>query len=123
MWAATEPGGLENMELDWDRRTALGVVLAAYGYPSTPRKGDAIVGLPAESESCMVFHAGTESFDGATRTSGGRVLCVTALSENPRAARQAAYDAIQGIRFDGMQVRAYIGHRAVKPTGDAKAAK
>jgi phosphoribosylamine--glycine ligase len=84
MLAATEPGGLENMELDWDRRTALGVVLAAHGYPSTPRKGDAIAGLPAASETAMVFHAGTESIDGATRTSGGRVLCVTALAENPK---------------------------------------
>jgi phosphoribosylamine--glycine ligase len=121
--AATEPGGLEKMELEWDRRTALGVVLAAHGYPSTPRKGDAIVGLPAESESCMVFHAGTEPSNGATRTSGGRVLCVTALSENPRAARQVAYDAIQGIRFDGMQYRTDIGHRAVKLASEGKAVK
>jgi phosphoribosylamine--glycine ligase len=123
MLAATEPGGLENMELEWDRRTALGVVLAAHGYPGTPRKGDAIVGLPAESESCMVFHAGTEPFDDATRTSGGRVLCVTALAENPRAARQAAYEAIQGIRFDGMQYRTDIGHRAVKLASEGKTVK
>ena len=123
MLAATEPGGLENMELEWDRRTALGVVLAAHGYPGTPRKGDAIVGLPAESESCMVFHAGTEPFDDATRTRGGRVLCVTALAENPRAARQAAYEAIQGIRFDGMQYRTDIGHRAVKLASEGKTVK
>ncbi len=123
MLAATEPGGLENMELDWDRRTALGVVLAAHGYPSTPRKGDAITGLPAASETAMVFHAGTESIDGATRTSGGRVLCVTALAENPRAARQTAYEVISGIRFDGMQYRTDIGHRAVKLAAEGKAAK
>jgi phosphoribosylamine--glycine ligase len=123
MLAASEPGGLENMELDWDRRTALGVVLAAHGYPGTPRKGDAIVGLPIDSEAAMVFHAGTETSEGATRTSGGRVLCVTALSENPRAARQAAYDMIQSIRFDGMQYRTDIGHRAVKQSTDGKAVK
>nr|WP_326528731.1 phosphoribosylamine--glycine ligase [Rhodoferax sp.] len=123
MLAATEPGGLENMELEWDRRTALGVVLAAHGYPSTPRKGDAITGLPAASETAMVFHAGTESIDGATRTSGGRVLCVTALAENPRAARQTAYEVISGIRFDGMQYRTDIGHRAVKLAAEGKAAK
>jgi phosphoribosylamine--glycine ligase len=121
--AATEAGGLENIELEWDRRTALGVVLAAHGYPGTPRKGDAIEGLPTESETAMVFHAGTEHRDGTTVTNGGRVLCVTGLAENPRAARQAAYDAIQGIRFDGMQFRTDIGHRAVKQAADAKVAK
>ncbi len=118
LWAATEIGGLANMELEWDRRTALGVVLAAYGYPLAPRKGDAIVGLPGDSESSMVFHAGTERVDGATRTSGGRVLCVTALAENPRAARQVAYEQIQGIQFDGMQYRSDIAYRAVKPLGE-----
>jgi phosphoribosylamine--glycine ligase len=70
-----------------------------------------------------VFHAGTEAVDGTTRTSGGRVLCVTALSENPRAARQAAYEVIQGIRFDGMQYRTDIGHRAVKQAADSRAVK
>jgi phosphoribosylamine--glycine ligase len=123
MLAATEPGGLENMELEWDRRTALGVVLAAHGYPSTPRKGDTIVGLPAASESTMVFHAGTEASEGTTRTSGGRVLCVTALAENPRAARQTAYDVINGIRFDGMQYRTDIGYRALKLAADGKQTK
>ena len=115
LMAATEHGGLENMELDWDRRTALGVVLAAFGYPMKPRKGDVIKGLPPAQETCMVFHAGTESRDGATLTSGGRVLCVTALAENVKAARQVAYEAIQGIRFDGMQFRHDVGHRAMKP--------
>jgi phosphoribosylamine--glycine ligase len=114
LWAAAEPGGLANMELEWDRRTALGVVLAAHGYPLSPRKGDAIEGLPAESDDAMVFHAGTELRDGTVRTTGGRVLCVTALAENARAARQVAYEVIQGIRFDGMQYRNDIGHRAVR---------
>lgn len=114
LWAAAEPGGLENMELEWDRRTALGVVLAAHGYPLSPRKGDAIEGLPAERENAMVFHAGTELRDGTVCTSGGRVLCVTALAENARAARQVAYEVIAGIRFDGMQYRSDIGHRAVR---------
>ncbi len=124
LWAATEPGGLENMELDWDRRTALGVVLAAEGYPHAPRKGAVITGLPAEGEASMVFHAGTDGRDGVTRTSGGRVLCVTALAENARAARQVAYEAIQDIHFDGMQYRKDIGHRAIRPAGDtAKVAR
>ena len=111
------------MELDWDRRTALGVVLAAFGYPMVPRKGDAIHGLPTAQETCMVFHAGTEARDGVTITSGGRVLCVTALAENAKAARQVAYDAIPGIRFDGMQYRQDIGHRAMKPAADGKAGR
>ena len=114
LWAAAEPGGLANMELEWDRRTALGVVLAAHGYPMSPRKGDAIEGLPSESENAMVFHAGTELQGGTVRTTGGRVLCVTALAENARAARQVAYEVVHGIRYDGMQYRTDIGHRAVK---------
>jgi phosphoribosylamine--glycine ligase len=114
LWAAAEPGGLSNMELEWDRRTALGVVVAAHGYPMSPRKGDAIEGLPSESENVMVFHAGTELQGGTVRTTGGRVLCVTALAENARAARQVAYEVVHGIRYDGMQYRTDIGHRAVK---------
>jgi phosphoribosylamine--glycine ligase len=114
LWAAAEPGGLSNMELEWDRRTALGVVVAAHGYPMSPRKGDAIEGLPSESENAMVFHAGTELQGGTVRTTGGRVLCVTALAENARAARQVAYEVVHGIRYDGMQYRTDIGHRAVK---------
>ncbi len=114
LWAAAEPGGLAQVELDWDRRTALGVVLAAAGYPLDPRKGDAVQGLPADSDEVMVFHAGTAMQDGTVVTSGGRVLCVTALAENARAARQVAYDAIAGIQFDGMQYRKDIGHRAVR---------
>ena len=114
MWAAAEPGGLGQMELEWDRRTALGVVLAAHGYPSSPRKGDAISGLPTDNENVMVFHAGTAVQDGVVRTTGGRVLCVTALAENARAARQVVYEAIAPIQFDGMQYRKDIGYRAVR---------
>lgn len=114
LWAAAEPGGLEQVELEWDRRTAMGVVLAAHGYPMAPRKGDAISGLPSASENVMVFHAGTAVQGGVVRTTGGRVLCVTALAENVRAARQVAYAAITQIQFDGMQFRKDIGHRAVK---------
>ncbi len=118
LMAATEPGpdsALDTLELEWDRRTALGVVLAAHGYPLSPRKGDVITGLPAEADDAMVFHAGsTRDADGTLRTSGGRVLCVTALAENAKAARLVAYDTMSSIRFDGMQYRTDIGYRAVK---------
>ena len=115
--AATEPGEsgqLDNIELEWDRRTALGVVMAAHGYPASPRKGDAVLGLPKEAPDAMVFHAGTVEKDGKTVTSGGRVLCVTVLADNARLAQQRAYEVARGIRFDGMQYRTDIGHRAVK---------
>ncbi|WP_313296391.1 phosphoribosylamine--glycine ligase [Diaphorobacter sp.] len=105
---------LDQVELQWDRRTALGVVMAAHGYPESPRKGDAITGLPEEADDAMVFHAGTELVDGVLRTSGGRVLCVTALADNVKQAQQRAYDVARGIYFDGAQYRRDIGHRAVK---------
>ena len=113
MLAATE-GKLDLVELQWDRRTALGVVMAAHGYPEDPRKGDAITGLPPEADDAMVFHAGTQLQDGMLRTSGGRVLCVTALGDNVRQAQQRAYDVARGIHFEGAQYRRDIGHRAVK---------
>ena len=106
-------GKLDQIEAEWDRRIALGVVLAAANYPETPRKGDVISGLPAESETVKVFHAGTEEKDGKVVTAGGRVLCVTALGDNVKLAQKHAYDAILGIHFDGMQYRRDIGHRAV----------
>ncbi len=112
--AATD-GTLDQVELDWDRRIALGVVMAAAGYPAAPRKGDAISGLPADQDDAMVFHAGTElAADGSVRVSGGRVLCVTALGESAKLAQQRAYQALAGIQFDGMQYRRDIGHRAIK---------
>ncbi len=103
---------LDQVELDWDRRTALGVVMAAHGYPEDPRKGDAITGLPAEAPDAMVFHAGTVLQDGVVRTSGGRVLCVTALADSVKLAQQRAYDVAIGIHFDGAQYRRDIGFRA-----------
>ncbi|MGD9772868.1 phosphoribosylamine--glycine ligase [Diaphorobacter sp.] len=111
---AAVDGKLDQVELHWDRRTALGVVMAAQGYPDSPRKGDAIHGLPADSDDAMVFHAGTQLVDGVVRTSGGRVLCVTALADSARQAQQRAYDVARGIHFDGAQYRRDIGHRAIK---------
>ena len=115
--AAAIDGKLDTLELQWDRRTALGVVMAAHGYPDSPRKGDAINGLPPEADDAVVFHAGTALDEaGVLRTSGGRVLCVTVLADNVRQAQQRAYDVARGIYFDGVQYRRDIGHRAVRST-------
>jgi phosphoribosylamine--glycine ligase len=111
--AATR-GQLDQVTLDWDPRVALGVVLAAEGYPLQPRKGDVIEGLPADADDAMVFHAGTAEQDGRIVTAGGRVLCVTALGQNVREARERAYALAGGIRFDGVQYRHDIGHRALQ---------
>ena len=111
--AATSEG-LDTLEMAWDRRVALGVVMAAGGYPLNPRKGDAMSGLPKDSEDVMVFHAGTHEQDGQTLTSGGRVLCVTALADSVRQAQQKAYQAASPIAFAGMQMRHDIGFRAIK---------
>ena len=107
-------GTLDGVELQWDRRVALGVVMAAGGYPQQPRSGDVISGLPADSDAAMVFHAGTTEVDGQLLTAGGRVLCVTALGESVRKAQQLAYDSLVNIQFEGKQYRHDIGHRAVK---------
>ena len=117
MMAATEPGlhgRLDQIELEWDRRTALGVVMAAHGYPMNPRKGDAITGLPKDSDDAVVFHAGTTLIDGELQTSGGRVVCVTVLADNVRQAQQRAYEVAHRISFNGAQYRSDIGHRALK---------
>ncbi|CAG2282968.1 MULTISPECIES: phosphoribosylamine--glycine ligase [Burkholderia] len=107
-------GTLDTVELDWDRRTALGVVLAAHGYPDAPRKGDRINGIPAETEQAVTFHAGTTLNDGDKLvTSGGRVLCVVGLADSVREAQQHAYDTINQINFEGMQYRRDIGFRAL----------
>jgi phosphoribosylamine---glycine ligase len=103
----------DDFELEWDRRTAIGVVLAAHGYPLSPRKGDAITGLPQDTDDVVVFHAGTQMADGQVLTSGGRVLCVTALGGTLKLAQQQAYDTIKGIHFDGVQYRTDIGYRAI----------
>ena len=111
--AATE-GTLDQVDLQWDRRVALGVVMAAAGYPLNPRKGDVITGLPADAADAMVFHAGTAAQGDGVVTSGGRVLCVTALGDSVKIAQQRAYDVLQDIQFDGAQFRRDIGYRAIK---------
>jgi len=111
---AAVAGKLDTAEADWDRRVALGVVLAAAGYPESPRKGDAIKGLDVKLEDAHVFHAGTVNQNGQTVCTGGRVLCVTALGDSVKEAQMRAYEAVGHIHFDGMQYRSDIGHRAVK---------
>ena len=114
LFAHATDGTLDEVELHWDRRVALGVVVAAAGYPGTPRKGDVIQGIPAEAADGIVFHAGTELRDGNLVTSGGRVLCVTVLADSVKQAQPRAYELLKAIRFDGMQYRKDIGHRAIK---------
>jgi phosphoribosylamine---glycine ligase len=107
-------GTLDEVELEWDRRTALGVVMAADGYPDAPRKGDVITGIPAETPECITFHAGTALTKDQLVTSGGRVLCVVGLGDSVRMAQKNAYETIDKIHFDGAQFRRDIGWRAVK---------
>ena len=106
-------GTLDKVEAEWDRRTALGVVLAAANYPDTPRKGDVITGLPKKLEDAHVFHAGTAMQDGKVVTNGGRVLCVTALGTMVKMAQKCAYEIADTIHFDGCQMRRDIGWRAI----------
>ncbi|MFA7670589.1 MAG: phosphoribosylamine--glycine ligase [Burkholderiaceae bacterium] len=110
-------GRLDDAEIDWDRRTALGVVLAAANYPGTPRTGDPITRLAKDTDECVVFHAGTRLDDTVLKTSGGRVLCVTALGDSLKRAQAAAYDAITRTHFDGQQYRRDIGWRALQQLG------
>ena len=110
-------GTLDQVEAQWDRRVALGVVLAAANYPDAPRKGDMITGLPQDLQDAHVFHAGTALEDGKPVTSGGRVLCVTALGESIRHAQARAYEVASGIHFDGCQMRRDIGYRAIQRQG------
>jgi phosphoribosylamine---glycine ligase len=117
LMAATDEhgGGVRDTQLHWDRRSALGVVMASAGYPASPRLGDAITGVPAGSEDMHVFHAATtKNAAGELVTSGGRVLTVTTLGDPLRVAQQHAYAALTSIRFEGMQFRHDIGHRALK---------
>jgi phosphoribosylamine--glycine ligase len=106
-------GTLDQVDAEWDRRAALGVVLAAAGYPDRPREGDVITGLDAPLTDGKVFHAATAKASKGIVTSGGRVLCVSALGETVRLAQRAAYAAVTRIHFDGMQYRTDIGHRAI----------
>ncbi len=116
---------LDQVELQWDRRAALGVVMAAAGYPMSPRKGDTITGLPyvgserrteprAEQDDLQVFHAGTALKEGVVSVTGGRVLCVTALGDSVKKAQARAYEWVPKIQFDGAQFRTDIGFRAAK---------
>ena len=107
-------GRLNEVDTEWDRRVALGVVMAAANYPESPRKGDAIHGLPETKEDAHVFHAGTQMHGDEIVTAGGRVLCVTALGDSAKAAQKRAYEVLDGIGFDGMQCRRDIGFRAIK---------
>ena len=107
-------GTLDQAEAEWDRRVALGVVMAAANYPDNPRTGDTIIGLPEHLEDAHVFHAGTKLVDGKVVTSGGRVLCVTALGETVKYAQSRAYQIAEEIQFEGAQFRSDIGYRAVK---------
>ena len=111
---AATSGKLDNLELEWDRRPALGVVMAAAAYPMNPRKGDVITGLPKDDPDAMVFHAGTTLVSGQTVTSGGRVLCVTVLADSVKQAQQKAYEVAKEIHFEGQQYRKDIGYRAIK---------
>lgn len=114
--AATDDavGDLTQVDVEWDRRVALGVVMAAHGYPQTVRKGDAISGLPPADAHAVVFHAATQREGQQLVTAGGRVLCVTALGDTVRQAQSVAYSLVDQIHFDGAQVRRDIGHRAIK---------
>jgi phosphoribosylamine--glycine ligase len=112
--AGDETRSFERVELQWDRRVALGVVLAAAGYPASPRSGDRVEGLPTAEPDAKVFHAGTAQRDGAVVTAGGRVLCVTALGDSTRLAQQRAYELVRGIAIEGAQYRRDIGQRAIK---------
>jgi len=114
-------GTLDQAEAEWDRRAALGVVMAAANYPDDPRKGDVINGLPPFTDlleetprDYHVFHAGTAMKDGKVVTSGGRVLCVTALGDKVQLAQRRAYEIAEQIKFDGCQMRHDIGYRAIK---------
>jgi phosphoribosylamine--glycine ligase len=107
-------GTLDAVELEWDRRTAVGVVMAAAGYPDNPRKGDVIEGIPAETPECVTFHAGTTIVGGTLQSNGGRVLCVVGLGDSVRMAQKQAYEGVEKIRFDGAQFRRDIGWRGMK---------
>lgn len=109
-------GKLDQVDLSWDRRTALGVVLAAAGYPESPQKGNVITGIPEESADGKVFHAGTKlDSEGRLLSSGGRVLCAVGLADTMRGAQQSAYRLVESIQFEGVQYRHDIGWRALKP--------
>ncbi len=110
-------GQLDKAHIDWDPRTTLGVVMAAHNYPASPRTGDVITGIPAAGADCVTFHAGTKLEGDTLLTSGGRVLCVTAIGDTVAQARQTAYETVARIHFDGVQFRKDIAWRALKAQG------
>jgi phosphoribosylamine--glycine ligase len=124
LFQAVEPKDgerLDQLELRWDRRVALGVVMAAAGYPARPRSGDVIAGLPRGEgdadrfdSTVKVFHAGTALRGDDVVSAGGRILCVTALGDSTRLAQQRAYDVVRTIAFAGAQWRTDIGQRAIR---------
>ena len=105
---------LSAIDAEWDQRTALGVVIAAHGYPDQVRTTDKITNLPKNTEDCVTFHAGTSLKNGELITSGGRVLCVTGLGGTPMLAHARAYQAVKDVKFSGLQYRSDIGYRAIK---------
>ncbi|MDB5766538.1 MAG: purD [Collimonas fungivorans] len=107
-------GTLDTIELEWDRRTALGVVMAAAGYPDAPRKDDLVTGIPAETVDTVTFHAGTTLNGERLTTAGGRVLCVVGLGDSVKMAQNQAYNVVNAIHFNGAQFRRDIGWRALK---------
>lgn len=107
-------GKLDQASISWDPRTALGVVMASHNYPGTPRTGDLITGIPAAQKDCVTFHAGSTLQNDQLLTSGGRVLCVTALGDTVQQARETAYATVKQIKFDGQQYRSDIAWRALK---------
>jgi phosphoribosylamine--glycine ligase len=111
---AAVDGKLDQIEAEWDRRCALGIVMAAAGYPDNPRRGDAITGLDVRGDDFHVFHAGTAIQDDQVVTAGGRVLCVTALGDTVKIAQTRAYEVAEGIDFAGRQMRRDIGWRAIQ---------
>jgi phosphoribosylamine--glycine ligase len=111
---ATLDGTLATINAEWDKRAALGVVMAAGGYPENYAMGKEIAGLDsADSNAQKVFHAGTANKDGAVVTSGGRVLCVVGLGDSVANAASEAYNAADKIRWDDVYLRRDIGHRAI----------
>jgi phosphoribosylamine--glycine ligase len=112
-------GTLDKVELQWDRRTALGVVMAAANYPDEPRKGDIITGIAPETNECVTFHAGTSLKEGKLTTSGGRVLCVVGLADTIKMVQKLTYEAVEKVHFNGAQYRHDIGWRALKHHGQS----
>lgn len=112
--AAACEGKLNTKVCEYDKRPAVGIVLAAEGYPQSPRKGDEISSIPNGTSELKVFHAGTKLVDGKLLTNGGRVLCATALGDSVRDAQKKAYELSSNVNWNGMFYRHDIGHHAIE---------